>query len=448
MSLSIDGTASVRRAVASDAFDFKAVLRPGDVVAWPQGPGEPLGLTRRLLDQRHELAPLSIFVGMSTSDTLSPLHVKPFTVSALNGAGTNRRLAASGLLDVIPVHVSALPRLLRSGAIRVDVVLLRVRPGPSRGSLSLGVIADYTAALIAAARCVIAELDERLPRTGQDALIDAASVDHIVLSEGSNDSLIVDQEPTAIDLEVAARVANLIPDRATLQLGIGGLPVAVARALTSHRDLGVHSGVVSDSLVDLVEAGVVTNAYKSVDRGLIVTGGLFGSRRLLDFADNNPQVAMRSVGHTHDLGVMAQLQSFFSVNGAIEVDLSGQVNAEEADGRYLGAVGGQVDFVRGGGLSPGGRSIIALPSTTANGRVSRIVGSLSGRPVTTPRSDVDLVVTEFGVADLRGAALSVRVKRLAAIAHPAFRDGLQAAALRPAQGAASVTSGHPSDRGR
>ena len=208
-------------------------------------------------------------------------------------------------------------------------------------------------------------------------------------------------------------------------MGVGGLPVAVCRALEGHRDLGVHSGVISDVIVDLVEKGVVTNARKGIDVGRTVTGGLFGSRRLMDFADGNAALEMRSSEYTHNQQVLAHVQNLYAINSGIEVDLTGNVNSEVAAGRYLGAIGGQLDFVRGSFASPGGRSIIALSSTTPDGRHSRIVASLAGRPVTTPRGDADIVVTEYGVADLRGRSFSERAERLRAIAHPGFRDSLQ-----------------------
>ena len=403
--------------------DFASVLRAGDVVAWPQGTGEPLGLTTRLVAEQHRLPPIGVFIGMATSKTLSPEHADRFAMRALNGAGTNRTLAAAGVLDIIPAHVSTIPGLLRSGAIKVDVALLRVRSHPVSGHVTTGVVADYTQALIAAARCVIAEVDERLPITGQDALVPIDDIDHFVAATGP-EVLLPDPVPTARDVRLAEIVASFIPDRATIQLGIGALPVAVCRALIGHRDLGIHSGVVSDALVDLVEAGVVTNAHKGIDAGVSVTGGLFGSRRLIDFASNNPAIAMRACDYTHSIATLARIASLFSVNSAVEVDLTGQVNAELAGGRYVGAVGGQLDFVRGAWASPGGRSIIALPATTPDGRVSRIVRSLGGNPVTTPRADADVVVTEFGVAELRGCSFSERARRLAAIAHPDFRADL------------------------
>lgn len=407
----------------SSAFDFAAILNEGDVVAWPQGTGEPLGLTRRLVAERHDLPPIRLFIGITTSDTLSPACADRFQMTALNGAGSNRRLTAKNVLDVIPTHVSTVSGLLRGGQIPVDVALVRVRPTEVPGVYSLGVVCDYTGALIKAARCVVAEVDERLPLTKQDALVAKEDLDVLVLAD--NDEILMrDVAPSAVEVAVGRNIASVIPDRATVQLGIGGLSVAVCQALMSHKDLGVHTGVVSDAFVDLVEKGVVTNAYKGIDVGVSVTGCLFGSERLNRFASGNPALAMRSGDHTHNPRVMAQVKALYSINFAIEVDVTGQVNAELAAGRYLGAVGGQADFVRGSQLSEGGRSIIALPSTTPDGKISRIVGSLAGHPVTTARADVDMVITEHGVADLRGAPFGERLKRLAAIAHPDFRDDL------------------------
>lgn len=407
----------------SSTFDFNSILRAGDTVAWPQGTGEPRGLTRRLVAVRHSLPPVRLFFGMMTSDTVSPDCADRFEMTGLNGAGSNRRLTAAGVLNVVPVHVSSIARFIDAGTLPVDIALIRVRPAAVPGHYTVGVVADYTRALVKKARCVIAELDERMPVTADDALIAADEID--TLLEADADAILLqDAEPSAAERAVALHVASTIPDKATVQFGIGGLSVAVAQALKGHRDIGVHSGVVSDALVDLIEAGVVTNAHKGFDEGRSVTGCLFGSHRLNAHADRNPAIALRAATHTHGADIMARLNRLYSVNAAIEVDLTGQVNAEQAGSRYLGAVGGQIDFVRGAQLSRGGRSIIALPSTTPDGRTSRIVASLDGRPVTTARSDVDLIVTEYGVADLRGCSLARRVEQLAAIAHPDFREAL------------------------
>jgi acyl-CoA hydrolase len=422
----------------SSEFQFATILRAGDTVSWPQGTGEPRGLTRRLVADRHNLPLLRIFIGMVASDTLSPACADRFEMQGLNGVASNRGLTTKGVLDVTPVHVSAVPKLLRSRAISVDVALIRVRPTGKPGQYTVGMVADYTTALIETARCVIAEVDERLPITTHDALVSADDIDVFVKADG-DEVLLPDTIPTEIEQTVARQVAAVIPNRATVQFGVGGLSVAVAQALFGHRDLGVHSGLVSDIFVDMVEKGVVTNAYKGIDKGITVAGCLFGTRRLVEHASNNPALALRSVEYTHSLAVMSQLQSLYSVNFAIEVDVTGQVNAEVAGGRYLGAVGGQADFVRGAQYSPGGRSIIALPSTTPDGKTSRIVASLGGNPVTTTRADVDLVITEYGIADLRGASFSKRLERLAAIAHPNFRDALLGSRPAPRMVLSSAT---------
>jgi acyl-CoA hydrolase len=434
-----DRTASPRRILKqvthmqpSSTFRFDTILKPGDTVAWPQGTGEPRGLTQRLVAERHKLPPIRLFIGMTASDTLSPACADRFTMQGLNGVGTNRRLTAKDVLDITPVHVSTVPKLLRGGSIAVDVALIRVRPTGVPNQYTVGVVADYTTALIQTARCVVAEVDERLPLTGHDALVSSGDIDVLLTADG-DEVLLPDSVPSDVDLAVAHNVAAVIPDRATIQFGVGGLSVAVSRALFDHHELGVHSGLLSDIFVDLVEKGVVTNSHKGIDEGVSVTGCLFGTRRLFDHASNNVAIALRSVEYTHNLAVMARINSLFTVNSAIEVDVTGQVNAELAGGRYLGAVGGQVDFVRGAQYSSGGRSIIALPSTTPDGQTSRIVASLAGRPVTTPRSDVDMVITEYGVADLRGASLSQRLKRLSTIAHPDFRDDLLQGEPRTAQ---------------
>ena len=411
------------RSGPSSALDFSAYVRADDVVTWPQGTGEPLGLTQRLVAQRHELPPLELFVGMTTSKTLSPEQADRFRFRTLNGAGSTRKLTVANVAEIVPAYVSAVPALVRSGAIRVDVLLLRVKPHPKPGYFTVGVMADFVPALVTAARCVIAEIDERLPITGQDALVAESDIDVLTQCD-AGEILLPDPEPDEIDMRVAAHVASLVPDGATIQMGVGGLPVAVCRALADHRDLGVHSGVISDVIVDLVEKGVVTNARKGIDVGRTVTGGLFGSRRLMDFADGNDALEMRSSEYTHSQQVLVRVQNLYAINSGVEVDLTGNVNSEIAGGRYLGAIGGQLDFVRGAFASPGGRSIIALPSTTPDGKHSRIVASLEGRPVTTPRADNDIVVTEYGIADLRGRSFGERAERLRAIAHPDFRENL------------------------
>ena len=406
--------------ISLDRLRLAEHLQPGDVITWPQGPGEPLALTELLVAQRAELASMSLLVGLTASNTLRPELADRFSFLALNGAGSTRRITA--LAELIPCHISTVPGLIRSGTLRVDVALIQVRPLPG-GDYTVGVICDFTQAMIRQSRTVIALVNESLPLTREDAVVAASDIDILVESD---DRIIdmPDPAPSPVEQAVAAHVAALIPDRATVQLGVGTLPAAVAAALCDHRDLGVHSGVVSDVLVDLVECGVVTNAHKGRDAGITVTGGLLGTARLRDFAERSGLIAMRNAEYTHHLSVAATLHRFHTINSAIEIDLSGQVNSEVAGGRYLGAVGGQVDFVRAGMASPEGHSIFAFPSTTPDGRHSRIVASLGDRPVTTARSDADIVITEYGASHLRGCSTRERARRLVAIAHPDHREAL------------------------
>lgn len=403
-----------------DQLQFADLVRPGDVIAWPQGPGEPLALTERLVAQGPSLRRPTLLFGLTQSNTLQPELARDFDFHALNGSGTSRRV--SGLAQIFPSHLSALPGLFREKALRVDVCLVQVRP-LADGRFTLGVICDFVHAMLQQARLVVALVNPALPRMGGDAVVQAQDIDLLV----NGDTRIIDlpdPDPSAVEHEVARRVAELVPDEATVQLGVGTLPAAVALALRSHRGLGLHSGVVSDAVIDLIERGIVTNAHKGVDVGKVVTGGLFGTQRLRSFAEQSGLFEMRSADYTHQLPVMAGISKFHTINSGIEIDISGQVNAEVAGGRYLGAVGGYVDFIRGGAASPGGRSIIAFPSTTPDGKHSRIVASLGDRPVTAARSDIDTVVTEHGVAELRGCSLAERSHRLVAIAHPDHREAL------------------------
>ncbi len=406
----------------SSEFDFSAVLRDGDHVAWPQGTGEPTGLSARLVSQA-ELPRVTLVLGMVITRVLEREDIGRHGFLCLNGAARSRRAAALSGNRVIPAHVSAVPGLILSRRIPVDVALIRVRPTDDPEVFSLGVMVDFVHEMVAAARVVVAEIDERMPLTGQDALIGRDRITHLTRADGE-EPFLLDAQPSDADRALAERVAGLIPDRATVQFGVGGLPVAVCAALSGHSGLGLHSGVIPDAAADLIEAGAVDNRHKGIDVGVTVTGGLFGTARLMRFADRNPAIALRRATYTHGVGTLARLEKLHTINSAVEIDLSGQVNAEMAGRRYVGAVGGQVDYVRGGRLSPGGRSIIALSSVTPDQTRSKIVASLAGGPVTTARSDVDLIVTEYGTADLWGRDLHARAEALIGIAHPAFRDQL------------------------
>lgn len=406
-------------------LDLTQYIHAGDTVLVGQATSEPQTLTGLLVEQRAAFGGITVFLGAMFSDTFQPEHADHLDFTGIGGIGTNAVLARAGILDVVPSHVSMLPGLIESGRLPVDVVLLQVAPPDERGLHSLAMVGDYLPAAISRARTVIAEINDQLPRTcGPDA-VDRSDID-VAIRTSRPAVTIPDRSAGPAEDAIAALIEPLVPDGAVLQLGVGGVPQAVAGRLVTKSDLSVHSGVVGDWIVDLQEAGVVTNARKPIDTGVTVTGGLFGTAKLFDFADSNPAIELRSIAYTHNPSVLRQLRGLIAINSAIEVDLSGQVNAEVVGGAYVGAVGGQVDFVRAAMASPGGRSIIALPSTARKGSASRIVAMLSDSPVTTARSDADLVVTDYGVADLRGLSLRRRAEVLIEVAHPDFREDLRA----------------------
>lgn len=407
-------------------LDLARYVRAGDLVTWGQACAEPVELTTRLLEQRSSIGGFRCFVGIGLAETLRPEHADLVTGVTYCGTGRNRTLLEAGLLDVVPCHFSQLPELLTRGPLAVDVLLLLVSPPDRRGRYGLGLADEYLSALVDRARVVIAEVDDQVPRTAGGRTLTDRDLDVLVPTSRPPTEFTV-PAPSTVDRRVARRVAGLIEDGSTLQLGVGRLPRAILAELGGHRDLGIHSGLIDDGVAELVEAGVVTGANKTLDRGRVVTGMVMGTRRLFDFVDANPRVAVRETGHTHDPAVLAGQDRFVAINSALEVDLAGQINAEAVDGTYLGAVGGAVDFLRGARASRGGLPIVALPSTAGGG--SRIVSRLRG-PVSTARSDVGLVVTEHGVADLRGQPLSRRRELLLSIADPGHAEELARTAHR------------------
>lgn len=403
------------------ALDLGAIVRRGDSVMWGQADAEPLPLTQALMAQRHAIGEFGVFLGISYSDTLKPEYADCIRFSGYAGTGGNRALAKAGKLDILPCHYSHLHALIASRRLKVDVLLLQLAPGNARGEFSLSIAHEYLIPALETARVVIAEVNDNAPWTyGERPILDA-DIDYIVRT-ARPPLEIVHPQPGAAELAIARHVAGLIEDGATLQFGLGALPEVILAELADRRDLGVHSGAIGDQVAALMQAGVITNARKSIDRGVSVAGIMMGSKRLHDFAHCNPQLQFRSSAYTHGPGVLAQHERFTAINSAVEVDLSGQINAEVAAGVYVGAVGGAVDFLRAAHYSRGGLPIVALPSTA--GRHSRIVAKLAG-PVSTPRSDAGIIVTEHGVADLRGAGLSERARKMLAIAHPEHRERLE-----------------------
>jgi len=409
------------------ALDLTRYIRPGDMVVWGQACAEPVTLTTALAAQRGRLGGIRCFTGICGSAAARPDYADHLSFTSYTAAGANRALAAAGALSILPAHYSQLPAVLSGGPLRADVVLLSLPPAGPDGTFGPGLGADYIAPLVGQARVVIAEINDQLPDVGSAVRFSPADID-VLVSVSSPPPQYPAPPARDIEEEIAGHIAGLIPDGATIQLGIGTMPSAVARRLLGHRDLGVHSGMISDAVAELIEAGVVTGARKSVDRGQVVTGFLMGSQRLLKLAAAGGAISLRDTRYTHDPGVLAAQHQLIAINSATEVDLTGQANGETAGGRWVGGVGGAVDFARGAARSAGGIPIIALPSTAvspAGGTVSRIVGSLTG-PATLGRADAGVIVTEYGVADLRGLTISQRRERMLAIAHPDHRPALAA----------------------
>ncbi|HEX6868709.1 MAG TPA: acetyl-CoA hydrolase/transferase C-terminal domain-containing protein, partial [Candidatus Limnocylindrales bacterium] len=343
--------------------------------------------------------------------------------------GPNARAAINeGRADYVPVFLSDVPRLFATGAVPLDHVFVNVTPPDEHGFCSLNVSVEAMHAAILAARTVIAQLNPSLPRTLGESFIHVDDIDLAV--EVDIPPFERPGEPIGeIERRIGAYVAELVPDGATLQLGIGAIPAATALALTDHRDLGVHTEMFTDSVVDLVEAGVITGSRKERNRDKIVTAFVMGTERLYRFVDDNPMIEMRPVDFTNDTHVIRSFSRMTAINSAIEVDLSGQVVADSIGHRMYSGVGGQMDFIRGAALAAEGRAIIALPSTAARGTMSRIVGTLkAGSGVVTTRAHARTIVTEYGVAELFGRSLRERAAALIGIAHPDHRDALKAEA--------------------
>lgn len=340
--------------------------------------------------------------------------------------GANMRAAVNeGRADFTPVFLSDVPALFSSRRIPLDVALLQLSPPDKHGYCTLGTSADTAVSAARSARILIAEVNDQMPRTHGNTLV---HIDQLTAFVHTNRPLPEHPptEPTEAEAAIGSHIAALVPDGATMQLGIGAIPEAVLSRLFDKRDLGIHTEMFSDRVIDLVEAGVITNRRKRVHPGRITTTFVVGSRRLYDFVDDNPFVEFYSADHTNDTAVIRKNDNVVAINSALEVDLSGQVVADSIGFRMYSGIGGQMDFMRGAALSPGGVPIIALPSTASNGKLSRIVASVKpGAGVVTTRGHVHWIVTEFGAADLWGKSLRERADALISIAHPDFRGELR-----------------------
>ena len=400
---------------------------------WIQsGCGTPSTLVSALVARAPEVRDVEIvhMMTLGSADYTKPEYEGRFRHRGLFLGANVREAVAAGRADYTPIFLSEIEGLFESGALPLDVVLMQVSPPDAHGFVSLGTTVDCT---LTAARCapvVIAEVNEQMPRTHGDTSFHVSHLSAIV--ETSRPLLELCKEPiTELHLRVARNVASLIPDGATLQTGIGGIPEAVLTCLGDKRDLGIHTEMFSDGVIELIESGILNGERKSLHRGKAVAAFVLGTRRLFDFIHENSSFEFRSISYTNDPFVVAQNDRMVAINSALQVDLTGQVCADSLGTKPYSGFGGQLDFIRGAARSKGGVPIIALPSTALRGSVSRIVQVLEpGAGVVTSRADVHYVVTEHGIAYLHGKTLRERAEALIAIADPRFQTELEDFAVR------------------
>jgi acyl-CoA hydrolase len=416
----------------SSADEAVRLIPPGTRLLIGSGAAEPGRLVDALVSHGGHLAGNEIVHLMTLG---SAPYVQPGLESRFRHTaffiGTNVRSAVQeGRADFMPVFLSEIPLLISSGRVRIDVALIQVSPPDRHGFVSLGVSVDIVRAAVDSATVILAEVNPNMPRTLGDSFL---HVDRIARLVAVDDPLpeLAAQPLDEVFREIGRNVATLIGDGATLQLGIGKIPDATLAALEDRHDLGIHTEMMSDGVMRLAEAGVITGRRKSFLPGKLVTSFIMGSRRLYEWVHDNPLVEMRGSGFTNDPSQIARNDDMIAINSALAVDLTGQVAADTVRGKFFSGIGGQVDFIRGAARSRGGKPVIALPSTAKGGTVSRIQAVFEeGAGVVTSRGDIHYVVTEYGIADLWGRNISQRAQALAAIAHPDFRSELLAAAKR------------------
>lgn len=406
-------------------------VKSGDRVLLGHACGEPPALVDALVERADELRDVEVvhMVAMGQGKYAQPGMEKSFRHNGFFIGAKTRQALMDRRADYTPVFFSEIPRLFRDPKLLpIDVFLMQVSLPDEEGFCSYGISCDYCAPAAKSAKIVIAELNPQMPRTGGDKI----HLDTFNYICEVDEPVITLQPPKIgeVEKEIGKHVASLVGDGATLQLGIGGIPDAVLTFLTHRKNLGIHTEMFSDGVMSLVEAGVVNNSQKTINTGKFTASFLMGTRSFYDWVDGRPDVELREIEYVNDPFIIGQHENMISINSALQVDMMGQVNAEAIGQWQYSGIGGQVDFVRGASRSKGGKSIIALPSTAAGGKLSRICAELDrGAPVSTSRNDVHYVVTEYGIAELRGRSLRERALALIGIAHPKFREELTKGAM-------------------
>lgn len=388
----------------------------------------PIHLLRELIRQKDRLSEVELvsitLQGINLNDPSLEGH---FYINSLFVSESTRGAVNSSRGDYVPVFLSEIPLLFKRGILPIDVAIVQVSPPDAHGYCSLGTSVDVARTALECARVVIAQVNPNMPRVHGDAFVPFARFDCAVWVDEPLPEVNYASKSNSCTVAIGKRVAALVDDGATLQMGIGAIPDGVLKELTHHRNLGLHTEMFSDGVIDLIERGVINNSQKKIVNGYCVTGFMLGSRRLYDFVNDNPIVKAMDIAYVNDPRVISQNPKVTAINSAIEIDLTGQVCSDSIGTYQYSGIGGQMDFIRGAALSEGGKPIIALPSTTAKG-ISRIVPELkSGAGVVTTRGHIHWVVTEFGAVDLFGMNLEQRAKALIELAHPEHREHLEKA---------------------
>lgn len=393
---------------------------------------EPISLIEAMIEERDRFQGLEIITAspiysQKLADEAMAAHFCLNTLFARGGIG---KAIQQGHADYVPTSLWGMTKSIEESTLPIDVALIQVSPPDARGYCSFGINVSYVKAAADRAETVIAEVNDQMPRTFGDASISIDKIDYIC--EVSRPLPVLEPSDFAEEeIRIAEEVAKLIPSGATIEAGIGAIPSAILKALKGKEDLGLHTGMISDAMMEQIENGLITNRRKPFDVGKSVASMAMGSKELYNWIHENLRVALHPSSYTHSIATISQIDNFIAINSGLQVDLTGQVNAEMVDGVIVSGVGGGVCFAHGACASRRGFSIIALPSTADGGKFSRIVPFLTeGTPVTYHRSEVDFVVTEYGIADLRSRSLRERERRLIQIAHPQFRDELAEYARR------------------